>query len=152
MVKVRHVDERLRLFGNGLDHTWMAVPKHTHRYAGQKIRIRFAFSIPYGRPLTTDKGDRIASVGLDSDLVSLGNNLLVSHVCAPSVAIMSLCGNYVARLFSGDEVARPLPGGKMRVVRYHTQRGKRNAFCSVGRECTYVAVWHPLQPGGWVGW
>src|SRR5262249_995380 len=38
----------------------------------------------------------------------------------PSVAIMSLCSDYVAR---------PLPGGKMRVVRYHTHRGKRNAFC-----------------------
>src|SRR5262244_1148498 len=38
----------------------------------------------------------------------------------PSVAIMSLCSDYVAR---------PLPGGKMRVVRYHIHCGKRNAYC-----------------------
>src|SRR5215831_14230293 len=70
----------------------------------------------------------------------------------PSVAIMSLCGDYIARLLSGDEVARPLPGGKMRVVRYHTQRGKRNAFCSVGRECTYVVARHPCSlEAGWGG-
>jgi hypothetical protein len=70
----------------------MAMAKHTDRQASEKIRVRFSISIPYCRPLTADKGHWISPVGLDNDLVSLGNNVLIGHVGAP------IYGDRVARL------------------------------------------------------
>ena len=89
----------------------MAVPEHTDRQAAEKISVGFAIGIPYSRSLTADEGDLIASIGLDNDLVSLGNNLLVGHVCTP------ICGAHVVlRRLSRQAITR----GKMRVVQYHT--------------------------------
>jgi hypothetical protein len=78
------------------------MPEHTDSKTAEKISVRFPIGIPYGRPLTADEGYWISPIGLDNDLVSLGNNVLIGHVCAP------ICG---------DRVARPLPGGKRRLVR-----------------------------------
>src|SRR2546427_4478984 len=69
----------------------MAVPKHTDRYASQKISVGFPIGVPYCRPLTTNERYGVASVGLDNDLLSLGNNILVGHVGTP------ICGDHIAR-------------------------------------------------------
>jgi hypothetical protein len=74
----------------------MAMPEHTDSQTAEKISIRFPIGIPYSRPLTADEGYWISSIGLDNDLVSLGNNILVGHVCAP------ICGDYVARPLPGE--------------------------------------------------
>src|SRR5262249_51624071 len=96
VVKIRHVDERLRLLGNGLDYAWMAVPEHSNCQAAEKISVRFALGVPYGCSLTADEGDRVSSIGLDNDLVSLGNNLLVGHVSTPIYSDHAPCDDHVA--------------------------------------------------------
>ncbi len=71
------------------------MPEYTDGQTGEKISVRFPIGIPYSRSLTADEGYWISPVGLDNDLVSLGNDILIGHVYAP------ICG---------DHVARPLPG------------------------------------------